>query len=222
MPGKLFLCGGGDEKQTFEIDEIFLKGVKKVLYVPVAWKNEDFDACMEWFEAAMSQHKRLEINMLTDLDKATDLNWYDAVYVGGGNTFKLLKKMKESGFSERLIAYYEKGGTVYGGSAGAIIWGKDIGIAAIGTGDPDVNDVGLVDLSGFDRLNGMDLQCHYTPDQEEEHKRYSAKIGKKIVALPEESALFLHDGKAEVIGTAPIYLITPSDVKTVPSGEAIW
>jgi len=42
MVGRLFLSGGGDGKQTFEVDEIFLKDIRNILYVPVAWKNEDF------------------------------------------------------------------------------------------------------------------------------------------------------------------------------------
>ena len=61
MRGKLFLSGGGDEKETFEIDEVFMKGVNRILYIPVAWKNNDFASCLTWFPNAMSIHKKVEI-----------------------------------------------------------------------------------------------------------------------------------------------------------------
>lgn len=121
--GKLFLSGGGDEMQTFELDEIFLKSVNKILYIPLAWPNNDYKSCLKWFSNAMNQHKRVEIQMLTDLNDDINLKDYDAVYIGGGNTFKLLKAMKDSGFDKKLFDYYNSGGTVYGGSAGAVIWG---------------------------------------------------------------------------------------------------
>jgi len=49
------------------------------------------------------------------------LQKYDTVYIGGGDTFKLLKLIRESGFDEKLLRYYKSGGAIYGGSAGAII-----------------------------------------------------------------------------------------------------
>lgn len=73
MGGRLFLSGGGDEQQTFELDEILLKDVKTILYIPVAWPNEDFDSCLKWFTAAMEQHKKVKIEMLTDLNKSPRL-----------------------------------------------------------------------------------------------------------------------------------------------------
>ena len=129
MTGKLFLTGGGDEKQSFEIDKIFLKNIKSVLYIPIAWKNENYEGCLKWFKESMLKHKKIRINMLTNLYRRVTLSNYDAVYIGGGNTYKLLKKIKDSHFDKKLIRYYQNGGTVYGGSAGAIIWGKDVSSA---------------------------------------------------------------------------------------------
>ncbi len=212
MDGKVFLSGGGNEKKTFELDEIFLQNVSKILYVPLAWKNNDFDSCLNWFKGAMFSHKQVKIDMLIDLDKRVDLKEYDAVYIGGGNTFKLLKKIKDSRFDKKLIDYYHSGGTVYGGSAGAIIWGKDINIALI-CRDADVNEVQLKDTSGFDLLHGTDIQCHYEVSQLKEHQRYIAKSGRNVIAIPEESALLIKGDKLTVIGTKPITLITKLSVE---------
>jgi len=220
MSGRLFLSGGGDEQQTFELDELFLKDVKTILYIPVAWPNEDFDSCLKWFTTAMEQHKKVKIEMLTDLNKSPDLADYDAVYIGGGNTFKLLKKIRESSFDKKLSEYYHSGGTVYGGSAGAIIWGNDINIASICM-DADVNLVGLKDTRGFDVLNGIDVQCHYEQDQAQEHQQYIEKSGRNVIAIPEESALLVSDAGAMVIGTMPVSFITRTVVKEYSADEMI-
>lgn len=212
MKGKLFLSGGGDEKQSFEVDRIFLEKVKQVLYVPAARRTETFPSCLEWFRNLLSLHKPVKIEMLTDLTSNTDLNQYDAVYVGGGNTYRLLRRIRESGFDKRLVDYYNHGGRVYGGSAGAIIWGRDINIASIGF-DSDKNEDNLKETRGLDLLGGADIQCHYRVSQLAMHKKYATETGKPIIAIPEESAVLVEDGKLKVIGTKPVFLISSKSAK---------
>jgi len=220
MTGKLFLSGGGNEKQTLKFDEEFLRGIKKILYVPIAWKDDDFESCRKWFTNAMRQHKKVDIDMLTDLTKLPNLEHYDAVYIGGGNTFKLLKSIKESGFDRKLFEYYNNGGTVYGGSAGAIIWGRDIDIALI-CDDVDSNDVNLKDTKGFNEIKGYDIQCHYNNSQLEEHKEFIKKTKRKVVAIPEESALLVENGEYKVIGLKSITIITQDAEKSFSPGTNI-
>ncbi len=220
MKGKLFLSGGGDEKQTYELDEVFLKDVKKILYIPLAWKGEDFDACLKWFEKSMEQHKKVEVELLIDLSKDVNFNDFDAVYIGGGNTFKLLKKIRESRFDKKLLDYLNTGGIIYGGSAGAIIFGNDINIALI-CEDPDKNEVKLEDTCGLNLFDDFDIQCHFKEDQVEEHKKYIKEFGRDVICIPEESALFLQNGRSEVIGIKPITVITKGDVKKYNVGEVL-
>ena len=54
------------------------------------------------------------------------LNSTDIVYIAGGNTFYLLKQLRESGFDKLLTNYVEKGGLYAGASAGALVAGVDI------------------------------------------------------------------------------------------------
>ena len=49
MAGKLFLSGGGNQKQTIIVDGIFLKNLENILYIPLAWPNEDFTSCKTSF-----------------------------------------------------------------------------------------------------------------------------------------------------------------------------
>jgi len=219
MVGRLFLSGGGNEKQTAALDEIFLKNIKKILYIPIAWPNEDFDSCLKWFKNMLSQHnKKAEINMLTDLTKEIKLKNYDAIYIGGGNTFKLLKKIKESGFGRKILEFYENGGTIYGGSAGAIIFGKDINIAKI-CADKDVNKVNLKDTSGLNKLKNHDIQCHFEDNQIREHQEYIKDTNRNVLAIPEESCILLEKDKFKVIGLKPVTLITLENIRKFQVNE---
>ena len=218
MKGKLVLSGGGNEKQTYALDEVFLKDTKKILYIPIAWVNEDFDSCFKWFKNCIGQHKKVEIEMITDLSIDVDLDNYDAVYIGGGNTFKLLKKIRDSGFDKKLLDYLNVDGVVYGGSAGAIIFGRDIEIALI-CKDKDKNEMKLKDTKGLNLVSDFDIQCHFEDNQIEEHKEFIKKSGRNVICIPEESALFLKNDKIEIIGIKPITVITKEEVKKYNVGE---
>lgn len=50
----------------------------------------------------------------------------DLLYVGGGNTFATLKKIKDSGFDKHIINYIKNGVIYIGGSCGAHIVTKNI------------------------------------------------------------------------------------------------
>ena len=157
MKGKIFLSGGGGFKKTYDFDRIFLRNIKSILYIPIAWKNNNFKECLKWFKSMLKAHKKkTTVEMLTGLSKNIELNNYDAIYIGGGNTFKLLKKIKDSKFDKKLLEYYKKGGIIYGGSAGAIIWGNDINIAKI-CKDADVNKVMLKNTKGVNLLKNLDF-----------------------------------------------------------------
>src|SRR3990172_9105715 len=108
--GRLFIAGGGDEKKSFTVDSLFLKGAHSILYIPLAWPHEsEYGTCFAWFKAAMKQHGFENIDMLTDFNKSIDLQEYSAVYLGGGNTFKLLALMRNAHFEKKLLAYYRSG-----------------------------------------------------------------------------------------------------------------
>ncbi len=210
---KLILSGGGNEKQTYMLDEVFLKNINKILYIPVAWKNDDFESCLKWFKNMVSQHKKVEIDMLTDLSKDINLQDYDAVYIGGGNTFKLLKKIKDNKFDKKLTDYYKSKGTIYGGSAGALILGADIKTAFL-CRDKDVNAVNLKDTSGLNLVKDYDIQCHFEEDQVQEHQEYIKKTKRNIIAIPEESSVFIENNKIKVVGLKPVTLIKELSSKT--------
>ncbi len=210
MIGTLFLSGGGNEKQTYEIDEIFLQGVNSILYIPWAWPNDDFASCEKWIKKCMQQHKKVDITTATTIEMPKDIESYDAIYIGGGNTFKLLKRLRETKLDKKLVELYKKGKTIYGGSAGTLIWGYDIQTAKL-CKDKDKNIVKIRDTSGFNQLAGFNLQAHYESDQLTEHQHYVKKTNRSIIAIPEESALMVSENTYKVIGLRPITVITKNN-----------
>jgi dipeptidase E len=192
---RLLLSGGGDPQAVVPLDEFFVSQIdlsKPVLYVPVAMEESKFTyyECFAWFSRTYKPYGIGQMDMSTDLRLAPSLEKYAAVYFGGGNTFKLMKEIRESGFDKSLMSYITGGGFVYGGSAGAIIFGATIATAH------DPNTVGLEDLSGFDLVGGKDIWVHYTPDEDALIQAYP----RGLYVLYEESGLYTSDNGVEYVG----------------------
>jgi dipeptidase E len=219
----LYLAGGGDENQSFLLDEDFCKEIGKgnnILYVPVAQANlEKYSACKTWFSNCMKKHGVTEIEMCTDLSQLNDLKRFAGIYIGGGNTFKLLNAIRETSFESLISNYLDSGGIVYGGSAGAIIFGKSIDIVRYGCNDD--NMANITDFSGLNRLNNWDVQCHFRLAWLDKHLSYAKETSSTLLAIPEESGLKLSNDKLIVIGTKPVIFIYGDKHESIQAGISI-
>ncbi|MDI6738442.1 MAG: Type 1 glutamine amidotransferase-like domain-containing protein, partial [Nanoarchaeota archaeon] len=165
--GILFLSGGGSEKESYNLDKEFAKLLKrKLLYIPIAINEvkHPYKECLKWLKEVFRQFNFESIEMWTDLSghSGQDMIKFDGVYIGGGNTFKLLKQLKDTKFDKLLIEYYKRGGNIYGGSAGAIILGKDI----ITASKDDKNEVKLKETKGMGLINEFSICCHYKLEED--------------------------------------------------------
>jgi len=209
---RVFLCGGGAGEQTVEANKRLSEVIdhtKPCLYIPLAMEAEMYDSCYEWITKELEDVQLPYIEMVRSGTELAKKNFsdYSVVFIGGGNTYKLLKELKECGAFEKLRTYLEQGGVAFGGSAGAIIFGEDLESCAL----DDPNDVGLTDTAGMDVLNGVSLLCHFTSREKEEDERskeYLLDVSKhrRVLALPEEVTLFVNDDVVEVIGERPYYV----------------
>ena len=209
---KLILNGGGDGKQVESARKLLNSLIdhnKKILYIPLAWVDPTFSGCLEFMTNELSDVNSAGIEMITSAEEIINknLNNYACLYIGGGNTYKLLSELKNSGAFEKIKNYLiNEDGIVYGGSAGAIIFGKDLDSC----NTDDDNEVGLVDNSGFDLINGYSLLCHYTSRDEERtelSKKYLLELSKTkpIYAIPEEDTIYIDNDKIEFFGRRPYY-----------------
>lgn len=210
---RVFLCGGGSGNQNILVNKKLNETIDHsmpCLYVPLAMKEEKYDDCFNWIRSELVNVALPYIEMVRNAKElySKNFNDYGLIYIGGGNTFKLLHDIKLSGSFNKIKNYLENGGIVFGGSAGAIIFGADLKACAL----DDVNDVDLNEINGFDILNGISLLCHYTngnPEKNERNTKYLLELSKerKVIALPEEVTLFVNDGSIEIIGDNPCYYI---------------
>lgn len=212
---RIYLSGGGNEKQSFPLDKFFFNTLPEngcFLYVPVALRGSKlYPTAHLWMENVLELHEQNSIKFETvdDLSKYQnkDLKNFDAIYIGGGNTWNLMRELRDSGFSQELIKYLKNGGRVYGGSAGAIVLGKNID-----THD-DENKTNLKDTSGFNLLNGYSVACHYKDEQRDQFKEWAMSHSSPILCLPEETGLILGSDFAVCVGTKPCVIYRANGTK---------
>ena len=109
---KLFLCGGGSGKQIiFALNKFssLLDKAKPILYIPLAFENNDYDSCSKWFSEEIKYIGLDNFEMVRSSEELSqkDFNKYSALFIGGGNTYKLLKELKENNNFRKNKYYYK-------------------------------------------------------------------------------------------------------------------
>ena len=226
---RLFLCGGGDGEQTIDainkLNEI-IEHNKPILYVPLALDENihPYDGCLEWVKGELSSVAVPGIEMVRTFEELSNKNYdnYSAIFIGGGNTYKLLKGLKESGAFKKIQEYIINDGIIFGGSAGSVIFGKDINVISC----MDSNDVALSDTTGLNAINGVSIFPHYTnkkskltdEQNEELHMKFTKSIVDfsetvgPVIAYPEEDTLVINGDKVEMIGSKDYYYIDNGNI----------
>ena len=179
-----------------------------------------YDSCLDWFNNQIKNINIPSIDMVrTFLEfESKNFNNYCAIFIGGGNTFKLLKGIKDYNIYEKIINYLNDDGIIVGGSAGAIIFGYDINSCLV----MDRNYVKLDDTKGFNFLNGKSIFAHYTNSKTIDiHKKYtdylldySSKY-EDVIALPEEDTIYIDDDNIEIIGYKPYYEFSNGNINKI-------
>ena len=120
----------------------------------------------------------------------------DLIYVGGGNTFATIKKLRDCGFDKELIRYIKSGVTYVGGSCGAHIVGQNIEHLT----PFDENYVKLTDFRGLGLVDGIFI-VHYDAEEygpelrREVYQRLVNENKYKVYKLTNEDTLVVEDNK---------------------------
>lgn len=200
---RLYLCGGGSGKQILNALSNFSKKLDKskpILYVPLAMEESKYNSCYDWFSEEIKNMNLTKFEMVKsslELSKKKLTN-YSAIFIGGGNTYKLLNEIKKYSNYEKIIDYLNKDGTIFGGSAGAIIFGDDINCCLL----DDKNSINLKDTKGFNLLNNYSILCHLKNKNLKRNCQYLAEYSKKhkLMYLPEEDVILIENKKVSIIG----------------------
>ena len=199
--------GGGYLEHAGDAIRRFLgTSVEKVLFVPYAAVRVSYDA----FAASVGIKLRewgygLECAHLQG-DPAAAARRAEAIMVGGGNTFHLLKQLHDTGLVAAIRARVAQGVPYVGWSAGANVAGPTI---------RTTNDMPIVQPPSFEALGLVPFQInpHYTDAVIPEHagetraerllEFVAANPGVPVVGLREGSILRVEGGTLELLGPKP-------------------
>jgi dipeptidase E len=204
---KMALAGGGDARDSRLLDEVFagwLGPAGSLLYLPLALRGVgSFQAGYEWVLNTFAPLGVKNITMWTEFSghSGDDLDPFDGIYIGGGNTFSLMAQLIESGFDAHIKSYVNSGNVVYGGSAGAIVLGRDIRTAR----HLDPNDVNLEQTGCLDLADGWTIWPHYVPQDDPLIFAYNQFYTEPVLALSERSGVVLDETGLHSMGYYPVY-----------------
>lgn len=210
--GKIIAIGGGEigrpgyPVETTRIDKevIRLSGKKKprLLFIPTA--SDDAEGYVETVKKYFGRRLGCRIDVLylwkvrpTRREMAGKIFGADIIYVGGGNTLKMMNRWRRLGVDKLLQQAYRKNIVLAGLSAGAICWFR------YGLSDSRKfknKKAGLIKVSG---LGLIDALCcpHY--DSEKARQAALKKLMKKTagvaIALDNCAALGVIDGRYKIL-----------------------
>ena len=173
----------------------------RVAYIITASKKEDNTSYLDAeTELLNSLGCTVEPMTFEDCNKEQSHNLLkdkNLIYVQGGNTFYLLKVLKESG-ADNIIVDMVKNGTPYiGVSAGSYIACPTIEMAS--WKHQDRNTCGLKDLTALNLVPFL-MSVHYVGDYKDILKREIAKTKYDVKILNDEQALLITDNNVELVG----------------------
>lgn len=119
------------------------------------------------------------------------------VHVEGGNSFYLLKAIRETGFDKVLHELIEKGIFYTGSSAGASIMGPTIETATWKSNDKD--RCGLTDFTALNYVPFL-FFAHYKPEMKEKIQEKMKTTSYPVKILKDGQAIFVNDGIYTFVG----------------------
>lgn len=214
MRGTIYLGGGGSPDDEYLLWAEMFRLNTNILYWPFASAGDMLNSADAWLRGNLAQHwPDHQLATWTDLDghAPDELLDFDLLFVGGGNTFDLLAHVASHAFIEPIRSFVAGGGSLYGGSAGAILASDSIEIAAT----HDDNNTHLEQFTGLRLISGVTMLPHYTAHDEATAKMWHRRQNKPVLGIPEKSGLLVECRGARVVGKEPVYVIDGPAVQPV-------
>lgn len=201
----------------------FMGNVARVLFVPFALYDRDAYSSMARKRFKAMGYELDSIHTASDPQRA--VNDTEAIFIGGGNTFRLLKALYDFDLLQTIRQRVEKGMPYIGSSAGAIVAGLTL---------KTTKDMPIVEPPSFDALDLVPFQIspHYLdPDpnsthmgetQEERILQFLEENDAPVVGMREGAMVRAEHGSAILKGSsgARIFRKGQEPVETLP-GEKL-
>ena len=162
----------------------------KLLFITIAVdgeKDPDRTWLKEEYETILNLGIKEENIIEYHYEENTDFSSYDVIYMIGGNTFYLLKELREKQLDEKIIQAINNGVIYVGSSAGSIILGKTIETAL----PYDENWVGLEDFTGLNLVDGIIIP--HANRKQEFIKEVKEKYSDKIIELYDDYGIVISE-----------------------------
>jgi dipeptidase E len=178
-----------------------LGGRRSVAFIPFALQNHDAYA-----SKVRERLARLDVEVVQVRGRA-ELEAAEAIFIGGGNTFRLLKHLYDDGLIDPIRDRVRNGGVPYIGSSA----GTNVATPSIRT----TNDMPIVYPPTFDALGLVPFQInpHYLdPDPNSTHKgetredrirEFLEENDTPVVGLREGAMLRVEDAAVTLAGDKP-------------------
>ena len=194
--------GGPFDYAEHEIKD-FLKGIGEVLFVPFAIAD-----CARYFERTRDRFGKMGVgvdSLHAASDKSKAVAAAQAIFVGGGNTFRLLKTLYDLDLLEPIRERVRAGTPYMGSSAGSNIAGPTI---------KTTNDMPIVQPPSFEALGLVPFQInphyldadpgskHMGETRAERITQFLEENDTPVVGLREGGILRIDQGRTRLAGVA--------------------
>ncbi len=199
----IILTSSGKLIAANKLDEFLPKPLSesKILYVTTASKRVPNTDYMERQKQAMDKlnfsYTQYDIAGKSKEELKELLPEYDVVYVEGGNTFYLLKSVRESGFEEVVKELLPKGLAYIGTSAGSYIACPSIVMAT--WSNRDFDRCGITDFKAMGLVSFL-IKAHYVPEMKEMLEEKAMDLDLPMRVLNDDQAMVIRDEKIQLIG----------------------
>lgn len=201
------------------------KDASNILFVP--WASDDHDSFLELVNNAFTKitGKRV-IGAHTLNFQNNELDNFSHIFIGGGNSFRLLNSLYESGIRDSIMKRVANGSIAYMGSSA----GSNMACPTLKT----TNDMPIIQPPSFDALNIVPFQInphYFDADQNSTHQgetreqritEYLQENDTPVIGLPEGAWIQGDYGKSlEIAGNIDSKLFTKSETRVLKSGESL-
>jgi dipeptidase E len=219
---RLLLLSNGSELIGDEPSELFRSEVRdflgarprRVLFVPFAAVDRTYDNYAARVRAALGPMGHEVEGVHAAADPRAAVERADAVAVGGGNTFHLLREMYAAGIVEAIRERVGRGAPYVGWSAGS-----NVACPTIRT----TNDMPIVEPPSFDALSLVPFQInpHYTGERLPNHhgETRDDRLREFVTANPGVRVVGLREGTMLRVEGAGVRLVGPHPARLFLKGE---
>lgn len=174
----------------------------KMVHITTATKGVSDTAYFERNRKFFREHNynctEIDLDEVKGKELENVLKKAELVYVEGGNSFLLLKAIRESGF-ENVVKELLPSGLIYmGGSAGSYVACPTIEMA-IWKHQDKYSHYAVTDLTAMNLVPFL-LTVHYKPEYGELIKEKISRVKLPVRILADEQAFLVKDGEVTLLG----------------------